>query len=235
MRLSPEKTEAMLVHRSSVARYAISRFTLQGVTIPWKRRVTYLGVLIDHRLSWTPAIKAQCKSARRVASAARALLARGNGCSPTLALRLFNGMATARILYGLPLASISSNNWDKLEVVHRTAIRQYYSLPRTSQVGPTLAEAGDMPLSQPWLHVSQIGNADETLVRFDMPSSTTVCESGAKEVKLLSTGSEHSRFTVMLSCTADGRKLPPFIIFKRKTLPKEAFPRDVVVRVNEKG
>ncbi|KAL1481221.1 hypothetical protein MTO96_034600 [Rhipicephalus appendiculatus] len=42
-------------------------------------------------------------------------------------------MATARILYGLPLASISSNNWDKLEVVHRTAIRQYYSLPRTSQ------------------------------------------------------------------------------------------------------
>lgn len=54
-------------------------------------------------------------------------------------------------------------------------------------------------------------------------------------MKLLSTGSEHSRFTVMLSCTADGRKLPPFIIFKRKTLPKEAFPRDVVVRVNEKG
>ncbi|KAL1430193.1 hypothetical protein MTO96_015309 [Rhipicephalus appendiculatus] len=133
MRLSPEKTEAMLVHRSSVARYGISRFTLQGVAIPWKRRVTYLGVLLDHRLSWTPAIKAQCKSARRVASAARALLARGNGCSPTLALRLFNGMATARILYGLPLASISSNNWDKLEVVHRTAIRQYYSLPRTSQ------------------------------------------------------------------------------------------------------
>ncbi|KAL1477949.1 hypothetical protein MTO96_016928 [Rhipicephalus appendiculatus] len=83
--------------------------------------------------------------------------------------------------------------------------------------------------------LGQIGKADETPVWFDMPSSTTVCGRGAKEVKLLPTGSEHSRFTVMLSCTADDRKLPPFIIFKRKTLPKEALPRDVVVRVNEKG
>ncbi|KAL1448191.1 hypothetical protein MTO96_006517 [Rhipicephalus appendiculatus] len=96
---------------------------------------------------WTPVLKAHCKSARRVASAARALLARGHGCSPTLALRLLNGMATARILYGLSLASISRNNWDKLDAVQRTAIRQYHSLSRTSQVGPTLAEAGDMPLS----------------------------------------------------------------------------------------
>lgn len=28
----------------------------------------------------------------------------------------------------------------------------------------------------------------------------------------------------MIACTADGRKLPPLIIFKKKTLPKEDFP-----------
>lgn len=83
--------------------------------------------------------------------------------------------------------------------------------------------------------MGQIGNADETPVWFDMPSSTTITERGTKDVKLLSTGNEHSRFTVMLACTADGRKLPPFVIFKRKTMPKEAFPPGVVVRVNEKG
>lgn len=44
------------------------------------------------------------------------------------------------------------------------------------------------------------------------------------------------RTTVMLCCTADGRKLPPYIIFKRKTLPAgEKFPRNVVVRVHDKG
>jgi hypothetical protein len=39
----------------------------------------------------------------------------------------------------------------------------------------------------------------------------------------------------MLAATADGRKLPPLLILKRKTLPKsEAFLNDVIVRVQEK-
>ena len=42
----------------------------------------------------------------------------------------------------------------------------------------------------------------------------------------------------MLACTADGGKLPPYIVFKRKTLPKGMrFPRGVHVhvRVHPKG
>lgn len=83
--------------------------------------------------------------------------------------------------------------------------------------------------------LSRIGNTDETLVWFDMLLSMTTSWQTAKEVKLLSIGSEHSHFTVLLSCTADDRKLPSFIIFKQKTLPKKAFPWDVVVCVNKKG
>ncbi|KAH8034731.1 hypothetical protein HPB51_000825 [Rhipicephalus microplus] len=52
--------------------------------------------------------------------------------------------------------------------------------------------------------MGQICKADETPVLFDMSSSTTITQRGAKDVKLLSTGNEHSRFTVMLTCTADG-------------------------------
>jgi hypothetical protein len=41
---------------------------------------------------------------------------------------------------------------------------------------------------------------------------------------------------MMLAANADGRKLPPLLILKRKTLPKsEAFPKDVTVRAQEKG
>ena len=42
--------------------------------------------------------------------------------------------------------------------------------------------------------------------------------------------------TVMLAANADGRKLPPLLILKRKILPKlEAFSEDVIVRDQEKG
>ncbi|KAH8033090.1 hypothetical protein HPB51_006400 [Rhipicephalus microplus] len=56
-------------------------------------------------------------------------------------------MAAARILYGLPIAALTRSNWETLDAAHRIAICQFFSLPRLSQIGPTLAEAGDMPLS----------------------------------------------------------------------------------------
>lgn len=49
------------------------------------------------------------------------------------------------------------------------------------------------------------------------------------------TGAERQRCTVMLSVTADGRKLPPYVVFKRKTLPKESFPNGIIVRVQKNG
>lgn len=71
--------------------------------------------------------------------------------------------------------------------------------------------------------IGQIGNADQTPVYFDMTSNTTVNVKGAREVKLLSTGNENLRFTVMLSCLVDGTKLRPYLVFKRKTIPSETF------------
>lgn len=39
----------------------------------------------------------------------------------------------------------------------------------------------------------------------------------------------------MLACTADGGKLPPYVVFKRKTMPKDSFPQGIIVAVQEKG
>ncbi|KAL1472806.1 hypothetical protein MTO96_039090 [Rhipicephalus appendiculatus] len=80
-----------------------------------------------------------------------------------------------------------------------------------------------------------IGNADQTPVYFDMASNTTVSVKGERDVNLLTTGNEKLRFTVMLSCLADGTKLRPYIVFKRKTMPKEVLLKGVVVRANAKG
>ena len=80
-----------------------------------------------------------------------------------------------------------------------------------------------------------MGNADQTPVYFDMPSNVTVNMKGAKSVLVKSTGNEKSCITVMLTVTADGQKLTPYVILKRKTMPKETLPPGIIFRVQEKG
>ncbi|KAK0148143.1 Pogo transposable element with KRAB domain [Merluccius polli] len=74
-----------------------------------------------------------------------------------------------------------------------------------------------------------MGNADPSSVYFDMPTSVTVNKKGEKSVIVKSAGNEKSRITVMLVCLTDGNKLPPAVILKRKTEPKEAMPAGIIV------
>ncbi|XP_069593726.1 bromodomain testis-specific protein [Ranitomeya imitator] len=83
--------------------------------------------------------------------------------------------------------------------------------------------------------LGQIGNMDEVPLTFDVPSNRTVEAKGSKTVTVKTAGHEKNHYTVVLSCCADGTKLPPMLIFKRKNMPKEAIPRGVVVHVHEKG
>ena len=54
-------------------------------------------------------------------------------------------------------------------------------------------------------------------------------------VTIRTTGHEKAHFTVVLACTASGKKLPPMVIFKRKTAVKDKITADVIVSNNEKG
>ena len=76
---------------------------------------------------------------------------------------------------------------------------------------------------------------DETPVWFDMPAARTVESRGVKTVLLKTTGNEKTRFTVVLSCLADGTKLKPMVIFRRKTMPKDKFCPGVLVHVHPRG
>uniref|UniRef100_H3A0T2 HTH CENPB-type domain-containing protein n=1 Tax=Latimeria chalumnae TaxID=7897 RepID=H3A0T2_LATCH len=80
-----------------------------------------------------------------------------------------------------------------------------------------------------------IGNMDETPMNFDMPSNRTVDSKGSKTVLVKTTGHEKTRFMVVLACMANGTKLKPMVIFKRKTMLKIKFPAGVFVHVHEKG
>ena len=81
-----------------------------------------------------------------------------------------------------------------------------------------------------------IANADQTPLTFDIPFTQTMAHKGEKSITLKSTGNEKTRFTVMLGAYGDGTKIPPDIIFKQKTLPKNVtWPAGVIVRQQDKG
>jgi len=60
---------------------------------------------------------------------------------------------------------------------------------------------------------------DETPISFNLPNNTTVEQHSTKTISILSTEHECSNFTVILSCMADGTKLPSIIIFKLVNVP----------------
>ena len=66
-------------------------------------------------------------------------------------------------------------------------------------------------------------------------TNSTVSEEGVKSISILTTGHEKDRNNIMLAYLGDRMKLPPYGIFKRKTLPKNAnFLRQVIVQCQEK-
>ncbi len=83
--------------------------------------------------------------------------------------------------------------------------------------------------------LSQIANMDETPLTFDVPCNKTVDLKGTKSITVKTSGHEKTHYTVVLTCCADGTKLPPMLIFKRKTMPKDKLPSGVYVHVHPKG
>lgn len=75
--------------------------------------------------------------------------------------------------------------------------------------------------------LSQIGNADQAPMNFDLPMSRTFDQRGARSVRVKTTDAKKQRFMVMLAITANGRKLLPHVIFKMKTLLKANFPSGI--------
>lgn len=66
------------------------------------------------------------------------------------------------------------------------------------------------------VELQHIGNMDEVPVSFDITSNYTVDEKGSQDIRISTTGNEKCNFTVV------------------KTIPKETFPKGIIMKVNSK-
>lgn len=83
--------------------------------------------------------------------------------------------------------------------------------------------------------LSQMGNAAETPNSFDKPSNNIIEEIGTKSFIIKTLGNEKMCIIVMLAVLADGIKLPPYVILKRKTMLKDQLPTGIIVRCQNQG
>ena len=61
-----------------------------------------------------------------------------------------------------------------------------------------------------------VGNMDETPIFFNMYPNKIIAKKGNKTFLIKTQSQEKCRISVILCITADGEKLPPFLIFKAK-------------------
>ncbi|GBB89805.1 hypothetical protein RclHR1_16600001 [Rhizophagus clarus] len=79
---------------------------------------------------------------------------------------------------------------------------------------------------------------DKTHVWFDMAGNFTIDQTGERTIHICGTRNEKNRFTVVLTCAADGTKFPPICIFKGKKLPhneRDLIPSGIIVWFQQNG
>lgn len=102
LQLSEHKTVALIVHpEGNMARRSTPLIRLHGRHLPSRLTVKYLGLLIESRLQWLPAVKAPRGRTTSMQGGVRESLARGNGCTYAVAQKVSNGMASSALLYAL--------------------------------------------------------------------------------------------------------------------------------------
>ena len=81
-----------------------------------------------------------------------------------------------------------------------------------------------------------MGNMDEIPLWLDMPGGTTISRVGERTVSVRNTGHNNGRFTVILAAMADGRKVKPFVVFKKvRAVAELERVQGVVVSMSKNG
>ncbi|KAL3222314.1 hypothetical protein MRX96_050033 [Rhipicephalus microplus] len=138
---------ALIVHSRPRTRRRLARLTIEDTTKPLESIVTYLGLCIDHRLSWSSTVKEAISIVKRAQKAVKGIFLSGRGCSPSWAL-LYTAAATSRLLYAFLVVALPRRILERLEPLYRGFICYVLGLPRSSQVTAILAESQDHSCQQ---------------------------------------------------------------------------------------
>ncbi|KAG0435841.1 hypothetical protein HPB47_018292 [Ixodes persulcatus] len=106
--LSASKTAVLQYHPT--ARSSINRvYTIDGSDVTRVGTYTYLGFLLDDRVSWRPAVKTTIIRCWRHLNAIRMIMGSQWGTPQAMMMQLYRGLILSRLQYALPLVRTRNN------------------------------------------------------------------------------------------------------------------------------
>ncbi|XP_040078070.1 uncharacterized protein LOC120849872 [Ixodes scapularis] len=139
--LSAAKSVALLNAPHRTYKFTLS-LQIAGAPVPIVKQATYLGLKLDDRVSWQPAVSTVLKNNKKTTSILRILGGVRRGTSQRMMLQLYHGLIKARTPYALPLLDLNRRQWASLERAQRVALRICLGVPRTASSRHTLVESG---------------------------------------------------------------------------------------------
>ena len=144
--------------------------------------------------------------------------------------KLFNPVTTWSLLlkmYEIEPRRKYMNIKSNMNLIYKFLIKYGYSFRTKTHIGQLIKESFLKEACLFWNEVYNnrmkygfntygVGNMDETPIFFNMYPNKTIAKKGNKHVLIKTQSQEKCKVSVILYITADGEKLPSFLIFKAK-------------------
>lgn len=122
--------------------------------------------------------------------------------------------------------------WRYLIVTRKITAKRVYSPYNFEETATKFKNYHTKIIEDNNISASNILNADETSICFDMPTNYTLETKGASDVEIKTSNRNKQCVTLMLAIKSDGTRLPPLIIFKE---PKGVIGPRVIKTIDPRG
>lgn len=128
IKVNTEKSSAILFTKRRIR--PTTDLTLFGANIPWTNQARYLGILLDHKLTWKLHIESQCNKANGILALLFPLLTRNSKLTRDNKLLLYKTMVLPILTYAGPVWSYASKSHVKrMESLQGKALRMIVDAP----------------------------------------------------------------------------------------------------------
>ncbi|MEC8785004.1 MAG: ribonuclease H family protein, partial [Pseudomonadota bacterium] len=155
LQFAPEKTKAVVFTRKRYERAQLTTLTIDGAPIEYVTQVKYLGITLDHKLSWRPHIDKTILKAKRTLMKVRNVTGSYWGLRPSLASWLYRGMIRPVVTYGCHIwarCTIAPGVKKKLNSLQRLALMSLGFFRHSTPTAGLEIITNTCPL---WLHTQK--------------------------------------------------------------------------------